>query len=162
MVITYSYCHPLGLSILKLASEAGCTRSNYTVQLIERGRVDQDMINHLDFHVSDGMTIPDLLEYIRSCDMTSSIPTNPSNQFLSDYVDSRIVEDEILESHHKHISGLYSALMEYQWSPAQGRFDCFISRRKPELLSDQMSLYKKMPVHIENFVWTIAQNIEYS
>ena len=156
LIVTYCYCHPLGLSLLKLAC---ASRSKYTVQLIERACVDQEMTEYLDFHVSDGMTIPDLLQYIRCCD--NSIPSDTSDQSLAAYVDSRQIEDEPLESHHKHISDMHNALIEYKWTPLQGRFDIFINKRKPDLLHYQRSLYKKMPEYLEHLIWDIMQLEEY-
>ena len=154
MVLTYSYCHPLGLSLLKLACDS---RSKYTVQLIERACVDQGMKDYLDFHVSDGMALPDLLKYIRYGNITPFIPSDTSEQPLSAYVDSRHMEDEPLKIHHKHISDMHNALIEYKWTPLQGRFDIFINKRKPQLLHYQRSLYKKMPEYLEHLIWDIIQ-----
>ena len=174
MIVTYCYSHPIGLSLLKLASTNGCSKSAYMVEAIEQSTVDRDMIHHLDFHVSEGMTLPALITYIQDndkwCCNDHTMPPSPPVDVVGRGFSSKMedkkkeqaprlggVKDEILERHHDHIASMHTAMKEYEWNPSLGRLDLFFNTRKPELLLYQRSLLKKMPLQLEHLLWSILQ-----
>ena len=93
---------------------------------------DGAVLHHLDYHMSEGITISDLMGCI--CQYYVTVSRKASRTPVVDYLKYRTNEDDISDAHFELVSEMQNLLQECIFNQSMRKWDLSLSRRQPQQL----------------------------